>query len=77
MPSPVMQLQLTRLRDGQVHVQTLRSPKGEPSATVTLPYDCAAQRQAVALALEAITFERLRWEKSSDKFQVLKDLGPF
>jgi len=73
MASPVITLQLTRL-DGRVQALTVKSPVGEPEGTFTPPYSGPHQRQAVALALEAVTFQLPRWQEVPDKLQALKDL---
>lgn len=73
MASPVIILQLTRL-DGRVQALTVKSPIGEPEGTFTPPYSGPHQREAVALALEAATFELPRWQQAPDKLQALKDL---
>lgn len=42
---------------------------------VTLPFSESNQRQSVALALEAVRFEREKWQEVPEIFQALKDLG--
>ncbi len=75
MPAPAITVELQPQADGRIEVQTKTSLTGQSQAVVAPPFRDPIQRQAVALALEAVSFEPSFWQKAPLVFQALKDLG--
>ena len=75
MPAPAITVELQPQADGRIEVQTKTSLTGQSQAVVAPPFSDPIQRQAVALALEAVSFEPSFWQKAPLVFQALKDLG--
>jgi hypothetical protein len=75
MSPPSLTVELQPQEDGRVEVQTKTSLAGQSQAVVSPPFRETIQRQAVALALEAVSFDPATWQKIPLVFQALKDLG--
>jgi formylglycine-generating enzyme required for sulfatase activity len=75
MSAPVITVELQPQADGRIEVQTKTSLAGQSQAVVSPPFRETIQRQAVALALEAVSFNPSFWQKIPLVFQALKDLG--
>ena len=74
MPPPALTVELQSQADGRIEVQTKNSQAGEATIVVSPPFSQPVQRQAVALALEAVRFEPTAWQSVPPIFQALKDL---
>jgi hypothetical protein len=75
MPAPAITVELQPQADGRIEVQTKTSLTGQSQAVVSPPFREPIQRQAVALALEAVSFDPSTWQTIPQVFQTLKDLG--
>ena len=75
MSPPALTVELQSQADGRIEVQTKNSQAGEATIVVSPPFSQPIQRQAVALALEAVRFEPTAWQSVPPIFQALKDLG--
>jgi len=75
MPAPAITVELQPQADGRIEVQTKTSLTGQSQAVVSPPFREPIQRQAVALALEAVSFDPSVWQTIPQVFQALKDLG--
>ena len=75
MSPPAITVEFQPQADGRIEVQTKTSLTGQSLALVTPPFRGPMQRQAVALALEAVSFDPSVWQTIPQVFQALKDLG--
>jgi O-acetyl-ADP-ribose deacetylase (regulator of RNase III) len=73
--SPAVTMGLQTQADGRIEVQIKTSLTGQSQAVVAPPFREPIQRQAVALALEAVSFDSAAWQAAPQVFQALKDLG--
>ena len=64
MPAPAITVEFQPQADGRIEVQTKTSLTGQSQAVVSPPFRDPIQRQAVALALEAVSFEPTFWQKA-------------
>ncbi len=74
MSAPALIVELQPHADGQIQVQIKSSLTGQFQAVVSPPFREPMERQAIALALEAVSFDPSFWQKIPQVFQVLKDL---
>ena len=75
MSAPAITVELQPQADDRIEVQTKTSLTGQSQAVVLPPFREPIQRQAIALALEAVSFDPSVWQTIPQVFQALKDLG--